>query len=58
MGNMANCSFRTKSIRPGGIYWQEGISNSFVTFRHQPTPAVVSHFRCVRELRGGTNDRV
>jgi len=44
MGNMANCSFRTKSIRPGGIYWQEGISNSFVTFRHQPTPAVISPF--------------
>ena len=44
MGNMANCSFRTKDIRPGAVYWQLRISNSFVTFRHQPTPAVVSHF--------------
>jgi hypothetical protein len=52
MGNIANCSFRTKSIRTGPSCWQETISNSFVTFRHQPMRAVVSPFRCVRQPRG------
>ena len=47
MVNMANCSLRTKTFARS-LYWQLKISNRFVTFAHQPTPAVVSHFRCVR----------
>jgi len=38
------------------IYWQLRISNSFVTFRYQSAPAVISHFGCVRQPRAAVPD--